>query len=72
MKTVILYGPKDLRLDESPRRALGGFGSRRSRRSVGRVTCPILKAAVYLAADASLFHTGDILIVDGGRTVSSH
>lgn len=28
--------------------------------------------AAYLASDASAFHTGDILIVDGGRSVNSH
>jgi NAD(P)-dependent dehydrogenase (short-subunit alcohol dehydrogenase family) len=28
--------------------------------------------AAYLASDASYFHTGDILIIDGGRTVNAH
>jgi len=27
--------------------------------------------AAYLAADASRFHTGDILVIDGGRIIKS-
>jgi NAD(P)-dependent dehydrogenase (short-subunit alcohol dehydrogenase family) len=27
--------------------------------------------AAYLASDASIFHTGDILILDGGRSVKA-
>jgi NAD(P)-dependent dehydrogenase (short-subunit alcohol dehydrogenase family) len=39
---------------------------------LGRVGYPhdIEGPAAYLASDASKFHTGDILIVDGGRTVT--
>jgi NAD(P)-dependent dehydrogenase (short-subunit alcohol dehydrogenase family) len=39
---------------------------------MGRVGYPddIEGPAAYLASDASKFHTGDILVVDGGRTVT--
>ena len=37
-----------------------------------RKTSDIEGPAAYLASDASIFHTGDILVVDGGRTVNPH
>jgi NAD(P)-dependent dehydrogenase (short-subunit alcohol dehydrogenase family) len=40
---------------------------------LGRPGClsDIQGPAAYLASDASIFHTGDILVVDGGRNVNS-
>ncbi|CAN7321667.1 hypothetical protein LJR225_001829 [Phenylobacterium sp. LjRoot225] len=40
-------------------------------RGCARQGADIAGPAAYLASDASRFHTGDILVVDGGRTVKS-
>jgi threonine dehydrogenase-like Zn-dependent dehydrogenase len=74
MKVAVLHAPGDLRLDEVPVPAIGRDDLLIRVASAGICGTDLHfrpKGEIDPEPDASEFHTGDILVVDGGRAVNS-